>query len=81
MGFFQDLGDAITGKTKQEMAAAQMQAQMDAITLQADLEKAELEAKTSPEALEARTKQFRAAAITVVSVVMLLIIGRALKWW
>ena len=58
MGFWIDLGDSITGKPRQELAAEQLQAQIDALEAQSELELAQLAAKSTPEAIKARQQQF-----------------------
>jgi len=81
MGFWADLGDAITGKKQQEMAAAQLQAQLDIIAIQSAQEKAELEAKYSPEALKARTRQITIAISVLGGLLIFFLLGRAFKWF
>ncbi len=81
MGFWGDLGDAITGQTQQEIAASQLQAQLDIIALQSEQEKAELEAKYSPEALKARTRQITIVVSVIGGLLVLFIVGRILKWF
>ncbi len=81
MGFWKDLGDSLTGKTKQEFAAAQLQAQMDALILQAEAEKAELEAKTSPGAIKARTQQITVVVSIIGGLILLFILAKIFKWF
>lgn len=81
MGFWQDLGDGISGKKKQEFAAAQMEAQMEVISAQAAAEAAAIEAKTSPEALKARTRQITVVVSVIGGLLLLYMMGKIFKWF
>ncbi len=81
MGFFQDLADSISGKPRQELAAAQLQAQIDAVAAQQAQDKAELEAKMSPEAIRARSQKFILVASITGSLLLLLMLGKIFKWF
>lgn len=81
MGFWADLGDSITGKTKQELVAKQLQAQLDVIAFQSEQEKAALEAKYDPEYVAALTKRITVVVSVIGGLILLYMVGKIFKWF
>ncbi len=72
MGFFSDLGDAITGQGKRDLAALQLETQLKMAEQQAEIERQRNMLKMDP-AL-AKVKNVRYIAFTIIGIITLYIL-------